>query len=141
MTKVDFYILSDTAHMERYRMACRIVEKAYFLDHRVHVHTDSAEITSQLDELLWTFRDRSFIPHEIEPKYPNHTPVTLGHGWIPEHCDVLVNLATGVPKSFNHFNRVAEIINQDEQCRESGRARYRFYRDHGYSLTHHEIQL
>lgn len=140
MTKVDFYILQDTAPLERYRIACRIVEKAYQLNHRVHVHTDSAEVSGQLDELLWTFRDRSFIPHEVEPETADDIPVTLGHGWIPKHCDVLVNLATAVPESFNRFKRIAEIINQDKQSRESGRTRYRFYRDSGYPLTHHVIQ-
>lgn len=137
MTQVDFYILQGSENSGRYRTACRLVEKAYALGHRVHIHTDSALVARQLDDLLWTFRDRSFIPHEIAPQNSDPIMVTIGHGWIPKQCDVLINLATEVPEFFSRFQRIAEIIDQDR--RQSGREHYRFYRDRGYSLTHHEL--
>jgi DNA polymerase-3 subunit chi len=140
MTQVDFYILQDTAPQERYRLACRIIDKAYGLGHRIHIHADSLELLQQLDDLLWTFRDRSFIPHEIDPDEPDSVPVTLGNQWLPEHADVLVNLANEVPESFSRFERVVEIITQEGENRESGRARYRFYRERGYTPTHHQIK-
>ena len=140
MTKIDFYILNDREVSTRYRMACRITEKAHSLGHRVHVHTDNLELSQQLDDLLWTFRDRSFIPHVIAPVTPGQYSVTIGHGWVPETCDVLINLASNVPDFFDRFTRVAEIINQDKETRESGRKRYRLYRDHGCPLTHHHVK-
>jgi DNA polymerase III subunit chi len=42
-----------------------------------------------------------------------------------------------VPTFFGRFERVAEIIVQDR--RDVGRDRYRFYRDRGYPLFHHEL--
>jgi DNA polymerase-3 subunit chi len=139
MTQVDFYILQGNENLRRYRTACRLVEKAYALGHRVHIHTDSAVVAKQLDDLLWTFRDRSFIPHEIAPQNPDPVMVTIGHSWIPNQCDVLINLASEVPEFFSRFQRVAEIIDQDQDRRHSGREHYRYYRDRGYSLTHHEL--
>lgn len=139
MTQVNFYILPSADSSQRLRAACRLTEKAYMLGHRVHIHTDSALIASQLDDLLWTFRDRSFIPHEIAPQDPDSVMVTLGYGWIPKKCDVLLNLASEVPDFYSQFQRIAELIDKDQDRRRIGREHYRYYRDRGYSLTHHEI--
>lgn len=137
MPKVDFYVLSAADPQARYRLACRIAEKAYSLGHRVHIHTDSSEGAQQVDALLWTFRDRSFVPHEIEPQLEARCTVTIGHGWEPPCCEVLINLATQAPEFFHRFARVAEIVAQEQDSRDAGRERYRFYRDQGCEISHH----
>ncbi len=139
MTKVDFYILKDGPLGSRYKTACRIAEKAHKLGHQVHIHTSSEAESRKLDELLWIFQDRSFVPHEAEPHCSGDCAVTIGHGWTPEHSNVLINLAAEVPAFFSRFERVSEIIDQQPETRNSGRARYKFYRDRGYELSHHEI--
>jgi DNA polymerase-3 subunit chi len=140
MPKVDFYLLSDLDPKACYLLACRIAEKAYRLGHRVHIHTDSSEMSAQLDALLWTFRDRSFVPHEIEPKKGTRCRVTIGHGWAPALCEVLINLAAEAPEFFDHFQRVAEIVGQKQNARDAGRERYRVYRARGCELTHHTLR-
>ncbi len=139
MTKVDFYILSDSAPDKRLRTACRVAEKAYTQGLATHIHTDSEDDSRKIDELLWTFHDRSFIPHTLGITQADQREVTIAHGEIPQRCDVLINLAAGVPAFFSRFERVAEIIDQDAATRDTGRERYRFYRDRGYSLTHHSL--
>jgi DNA polymerase-3 subunit chi len=139
MTQIDFYILPTEDPMGRLRMACRITEKVYTLGHAVHLHTDSPEMSRQLDELLWTFRDRSFIPHEIQPQHPQHWRVTLGHDWDPAQGEVLVNLAQGAPGFCERFERVAEIVDQAPAARHCARERYRHYRDRGLTLIHHRL--
>lgn len=139
MTKVDFYVVHDGNPAERLRIACRVCEKAYHLGHQIHIHTDCRELCTQLDELLWTFRDRSFIPHVIEPQDASEWPLTLGYNWDPEKGEVLINLANDVPQFFNQFERVAEIVGQDKHARDSARKRYGFYRDHGCDVRHHTI--
>ena len=139
MPKIYFYVLPDADPQARLRLACRIAEKAYSLGHQVHIHTDSKESCQQLDALLWTFRDRSFIPHEIEPESSQVCKVTLGYGWTPARCEVLINLANDAPVFFDRFERVAEIIGQAQDARDAGRARYRFYRERGCELRYHEV--
>lgn len=139
MTRVDFYILPTEDPMGRLRMACRITEKAYTLGHTVHLHTDSPQMSRQLDELLWTFRDRSFVPHQVQPQDPQAWPVTVGHDWEPTHGEVLVNLAQDVPGFCQRFARVAEIVDQAPEGRDSARQRYRRYRRLGLNLGHHRI--
>ena len=80
MSRVDFYVLAGTGEPSRHRFACRLAEKAYRLNNTVHIHTASQQQAELLDELLWTFRDGSFVPHELLGVAGRHTnaPVTIG---------------------------------------------------------------
>ncbi|HHJ12998.1 MAG TPA: DNA polymerase III subunit chi [Gammaproteobacteria bacterium] len=141
MTQVDFYVLKAPGPQERLRFACRLVDKAWRLGHRVHVHTGSAPLSHELDTLLWTFAQNSFVPHGLEGEAGDPPPpVLIGHEGEPEPGDVLVNLAGEVPLFFSRFQRVAEIVGGDEQVRAQGRQRYSFYKQRGYPLRSHEIQ-
>ncbi len=146
MTQVDFYILQNNAGREQF--ACRIVEKAYRLGHRIYMHTHNAQQAARLDQLLWTFSQGSFIPHSIDGQSPTPPPpVLIGHTaelQNPEHAhehEVLINLAEDIPLFFSSFKRVAEVIDQQPENKISGRERYRFYRDRGYTLENHNISL
>lgn len=140
MTRIDFYILNAQRPAGREHLACRLAEKAYGLGHRVHIHANDPQSASRLDDLLWTYRDGSFIPHALEPQDPTEAPVSVGHDWQPDQaCDVLINLATEVPNCFSRFERVAEILDPSPEIRQQGRERYRFYRDRGYELNTHEL--
>lgn len=139
MTRVDFYILEAGGAEARQRFACRLTEKAFAQGHRVFVHTGDPESARRLDELLWTFRAGSFVPHELAEGDPG-TPVHVGAGEPPrEQDDVLINLAPEVPLFFSRFTRVAEVVDGDEGAREAGRERYRFYRERGYTLDTHNV--
>ncbi len=144
MTQVDFYILQNNNTREQF--ACRVVEKAYRLGHRIYIHAEDMQQASQLDKLLWTFNQGSFIPHGIEGQLPNEgTQVVIGYTpelQNPEHSHdrkVMINLAHNVPLFFSSFERVAEVIDQQQENKASGRERYRFYRDRGYTLENHNI--
>ncbi|HEX5420404.1 MAG TPA: DNA polymerase III subunit chi, partial [Gammaproteobacteria bacterium] len=65
MTQVDFYILGEADGGARLRAACRIADEAVQLDRRVFICAGSELEARQLDDLLWTFSDGSFLPHCI----------------------------------------------------------------------------
>jgi DNA polymerase-3 subunit chi len=135
MTRVDFYILPGADPRAREATACRITEKAWRLGHRVYLLTDSEEQARRLDDLLWTFKQGSFVPHEIHPGADAEAPVLVGHGAPPEGMsDVLVNLATEVPAGFERFARVAEFVDEDAAVKQAGRVRFRQYREAGIQL-------
>ncbi len=146
MTRVDFYILAEGDAGGRERFACRVAEKAWRLGHRVYLHTEDRRQARRLDDLLWTFKQNSFLPHAIDGESPDPEPAVLigcdeelsdpGHS---EKRPVLINLASAVPLFFSTFERVAEIVAPTEQERADGRQRYRFYRDRGYPLQNHNI--
>ena len=144
MTRIDFYILEgDDRGNDGAVVACRVAEKAFLAGHRVYIHTSDARSAERLDDLLWTFRQGSFVPHQrIDAATPADplTPIHIGWGTEPEpHDDVLINLTAEVPLFFSRFERVAEIIPTDEQAKQQGRGRYKFYRDRGYPLETHTI--
>lgn len=138
MTNVDFYILANGS---RERIACKLSEKAYSLGNRVYIHTASAQQAQQVDELLWTFRDGSFVPHEqYQIDTVNESPIQIGCHESPDtDCDVLINLTDEVPLFFSRFMRVAELVGTGSDAKIQGRERFRFYRDRGYSLKTHEL--
>src|SRR3974377_431584 len=101
-TSVDFYVLASTDAKERLRLACRLAEKAYLSSARVLVWSDDAGELSTFDDLLWTFADRSFVPHEPyrEAEQWQEVPVLLsgpGDAAPGRAFDVLLNLGGVVP--------------------------------------------
>lgn len=144
MTQVDFYISDSDSDDARLKVACKIVDEAVALDHHVFVHAATDDEARQLDELLWTFSQGSFIPHRIvrgELAAPPLEPVLIGVGEPPtaDRWDVLVNLAPEVPDFFSRYERLAEVVDANAERRERSRERYRFYRDRGYKLTTHQV--
>jgi len=141
MTRIDFYIIEDDHRQARPLLACRLAEKAYGLDHTIYIHTGDQQQAQQLDQMLWTFRDGSFIPHSLrDDKVADQAPVVIGYDTEPEtHNQVLINLDNEVPLFFSRFERVAEVIAGDEEARKLGRERFKFYRDRGYELKTHNL--
>jgi DNA polymerase-3 subunit chi len=134
--------MESTAPRDRLRTACRVVEKAYLAGHTVLVwHTDAAELR-EFDDLLWTFADGTFVPHEvISPNGFASAPVLLSTGDAPEtRIDVLVNLAPEVPACATAATRVAEFIDADPDRRQAGRARFRAYKERGLSPSTHNLR-
>lgn len=144
MTRVDFYVLEND-DSDRLTFACRLVEKAFLAGHRVHVATASPDEAGQVDNLLWTFRPGSFIPHCLATRRatdePLATPVTIGHASDinVEQPDALVNLSGVPPQDPSKFRRVAEVVARDTASKEAARERYRKYRTLGCELHSHTI--
>jgi len=142
MTRVDFYLLSQNQAAAGDHFACRLTEKAFRLGHRVFLHTQSDEHARSLDELLWSFRDRSFVPHgrAAEADRDPETAVVIGHEGAPEgEYDLLINCGDVIPDFFSRFPRVAEPVINEEAAKARSRERYRFYRDRGYPLEMHKL--
>jgi DNA polymerase-3 subunit chi len=142
MTRIDFYISNNNNDDARARLACRVAEKAYQTKHSVYVHVDDKEQAEQLDQLLWTFRDRSFVPHCLSgDPHCGEAAVIIGYGDTPAagSPEVLINISNEVPGFFSRYERVAEIVGGDENYRQKARERFKFYRERGYPLETHEL--
>lgn len=142
MARVDFYLLAETDESARGRFACRLAEKAYRLEHSVHIHAPDRPGALQLDELLWTFRDGSFVPHElIETREAAvEAPITIG--WTEpglRAADLLINLSEALPPELGSFARVAEIVTSDQERKQRSRALFSAYRSQGHTLEVHEL--
>jgi DNA polymerase-3 subunit chi len=142
MTRVDFYVLSDATPDARLRFACRLAEKAYEMGKRIYIHTESMREAQRLDDLLWTFNDRSFLPHEVVSGTPAHerTLIVLGDGEAPAtHRELLINLTNTLPATLDAFERIAEIVDSDVERKRLSRERYKAYRERGCTLESHNL--
>jgi DNA polymerase III subunit chi len=142
MSRVDFYLLKQSGPVPRQSFACRLAEKAYRLEHTVHIHAGTPADAERIDELLWTFRDGSFVPHDLISPGNAETvaPVTIGYDPTNvEGRDLLINLADEVPACAEAFSRVAELVTADEDCKQQSRLRFIEYRDRGHTLETHNV--
>jgi DNA polymerase-3 subunit chi len=141
--RVDFYILDESSAGARLKLACRLAEKAYLAAQTALVwHTDAEELKA-LDDLLWTFMDGSFVPHEMltASASSDDTPVLLSAGTVPPaDVDIIINLAPDVPRCLSRTRRIAEIIDGDDSRRRAGRARFKVYRDLGIQPASHNVR-
>ena len=139
MTQVDFYVLDRVDEQARNLLACKLAEKAWRLQNSIHIQAMTRADAEKLDELLWTFRDGSFVPHELSGG-DTAAPVTIGYGEAEvEPRDLLITLCDDIPPFADAFPRIAELVSGDEDCRKKSRQRYATYRDKGYKLDTHKI--
>lgn len=140
MAKVDFYVLRASGDMARQNFACRLAEKAYRLNNSVHILAPDAQTAGRIDDLLWTFRDGSFVPHELGSDHssPTGSPVTIDHSDVSD-ADLLINLSDAVPESVASRARVAEIVTSDAESKQVSRSRFVEYRDAGHTLETHKL--
>jgi len=144
MTKIDFYILPYDSSEQRHLFACRLAEKAFKLGNEIYIHGSDGDQAKALDELLWSWRNTSFIPHKIDDNSTDEQPLHIGFGkdkqMAGDHNGLLINLSDHVPEFFSRFERVSEIVVQDSAVTESTRANYRFYKNRGYHLDTHDLR-
>ncbi|CAH9018120.1 DNA polymerase III subunit chi [Candidatus Nitrosacidococcus sp. I8] len=145
MRQIDFYLLNSNKLGEDKRFACKLTEKIYHLGQKIYIYTENKDQAQNIDNLLWTFRQSSFVPHSMIVDHNGEipiSPVLIGYQDKPNiPIDLLINLSLQVPSFYKDFQRIAEIILQDELNRQEGRKRYRYYRSQSYELVAHEIKV
>lgn len=139
MTRIDFYVLpSDQSH-EGDIFACRLAEKAHREGLSVLLAVDDRSRAEHLDQLLWTFREDSFVPHAPQGE-GQRAAVEINCGEDPAlHHGLLINLCSEVPGWFSRFERLAEIVVQQPESLARSRSRFGHFRNRGYPLQSHRI--
>ena len=142
MPEVSFYILPSQTEQGRLFFACKLAEKAYRSGSHVFIHSQSAKQSQQLDDLLWTFRAGSFLPHQI---YTDSTPdianrILIGLGSPPEYWqNMIINLADQCPEFTTQTERILEILDSEQTVKQAGRQRYRHYQKTGCRMNTHKM--
>jgi DNA polymerase-3 subunit chi len=142
MPRIDFYIIEENQQTARMQLVCRLIEKAHKNRHRIYVHTENQAEAHQLDELLWTYREDSFLPHNLYGDGPEPAPpIQIGFDAVPEkHRDILINLSKNVPEFYPQFSRILEIVSNEADIQACSREHYRHYRAQGHNIQTHKLQ-
>jgi len=138
VVRVEFH--TDIADAPGY--TCRLLRKAYRRGLKAVV-TGDAERLNRLDVLLWTFEQLEFVPHvrlrrgEQPQAALARTPIWLADDApVWPAADLVVNLGDGALREPERFERVIEIVGDDEAERHAGRARWRHYTAAGLKPVH-----
>jgi DNA polymerase III, chi subunit len=138
MTSISFY----THAPDKLSIARQLVAKAWGQKLNVLIYAPDETVAANIDRLLWTQPALSFIPHcRDNSPLAASTPVIIGEraDTLPS-ADVLINLGSEPPPVFSRFERLVEIVTEDENDVLQGRQRYRFYKDRGYELLSHDLR-
>jgi DNA polymerase-3 subunit chi len=137
MTRVDFHFNAP----DKLLYGCRLVRKAHRSGSRVLVWCEDAVRLKRFDELLWTFSDQDFIPHvSAGDPLAAQTPVLLTAEPVDcAHHEILINLGDQTPPMFSRFDRLIEVVSNEDSDRALARQRFRFYKDRGYPMNTHEV--
>jgi len=145
MPEASFYILPSHSLSDRFLFACKLIEKAYRSGQFCYVYTDSLQQSQQIDNQLWTFRENSFIPHQLYDETNHKTPdyektVLIGTQAAPENWQKLIfNLSSKYPDDLTKTDRVLEILDNNEELKQAGRQRFRQYKQNGFDISTHKI--
>lgn len=155
MKQVDFYLISNRVTDARYKLASRLSNKLQRMQQSCLIITDNEAATAELDRVMWSFSDSSFLAHDsvtdlTQSLVTDAAPESLVH--IGDHNsvtplalerehDVLINLSSDIPMFNHHFTRIAEIVEADDDSKASARKRYKSYQGEGFELKMHNIEL
>lgn len=144
MTRIDFYILKETTFEDRQAFACRLIQKTLKLGHSIYIHCDNEQNALTMDKLLWSFQDNSFLPHKLANVKGADCPIEIGFDNSSDapgtHHDLLINLSLEIPHFFSRFERMTEIVVQEDKVLEATRNNYRFYQQKNYPLHRHDLR-
>jgi DNA polymerase III subunit chi len=136
MTEVGFYHL---LHLPLERALPKLLEKALERGHRAIVLAGSPERVEDLNSVLWTYDERSWLPHGGSGDGPaGEQPIFLTvEDENPNGADVLVAIDGRTPAKTEGFARIIDMFDgQDEAMVAAARQRWRGYLDQGFDLTY-----
>ncbi len=122
---------------------CKLVEKGFKQKIQpIYIQTSNKQQAEQLDKLLWTFKQDSFIPHTIVGTLDlDTTPVQIGWNENQFHpAAAIVNLSEEIPISYLESKKVHEIIDNDEVKKSKARERWKNYKSEGCKLNFHQAK-
>ena len=133
--QVDFYVL-EANRQRSLLFACHLLEKIHVESKKIFVYTASPQDAEQFDNLLWTYKDDSFLPHQIYNAEDKFTPtIQISHEIPVTQHEILLNLTAHVPEFYLAYLRLIEIVYIDAEVQAIARERYRQYRDAGCKLN------
>lgn len=141
MARIDFAFGAP----DRLRAACDAACKHYLKGGRLVVYCTDQALLERFDLMLWGFEATAFVPHVLadDPLAPqtaiwlSNKPVVPPAGLSP--LPWLLNLDEQCPPGLEHYERILEVVPQDEASVQAGRERWRQYKALGHALHAHDL--
>jgi DNA polymerase-3 subunit chi len=120
--------------------ACEIAEENYARGRRLQIIALDREQAERLDDLLWTFKPDTFIPHGLwagSPDEPAQPVVITPRKEAVGGMDSLLMMGYGEVDLVSQFSQAFHLVVVDNQERLDGsRGYWTLLKDAGFSLRH-----
>ncbi|MCC6623495.1 MAG: DNA polymerase III subunit chi [Deltaproteobacteria bacterium] len=132
MARVTFY---DIAPDQVFALAAKLAQAAWDKDKRLIIRCADAHEAKALDDHLWTFRDESFVPHEVfggALRDPRARIVITTRDERPIEADILLQLAPAELAFATGFDTVIDLVDHADEARlAASRQRFRAWSEAG----------
>lgn len=136
-----FHILREQDDL--YLSTCKVIKEYYHLGNKIIVLCDDKEQVNNLDKLLWTFEQVSFIPHTSDINYDPITSVLLldknyaNKNINKKDYNVILNLTNDT--ILDDVEIIIEIVGNNNEQKKISREKYHFYKKNNIDVRHNSL--
>lgn len=140
MPRADFYLIDTPRFRDRpLLLVCELARKAFAAGTPAVILAGSDEQATELDDLLWSFDDDAFIPHQVAGDDDDGLAAVL---IAPPGADdggrpLAINLREGCAPG--RRDRILEVIPADPAARAGSRERWKAYKTAGFTVNKHDL--
>lgn len=139
--RADFYLIAKPRFLEEpLRLVCELARKAYDGNHWTLILARDAGQAEALDELLWSFDDDAYIPHQIAgtDEEDDLTPVLIATpDFDAPPRTLVINLRDDAYTGA--CERVLEVVPADPAARDPLRERWKQYKARGFDVNKYDM--
>lgn len=125
---------------------CRLLKKATMAGHRAWVLMPTDQL-QEMNTRLWTFSQADFIGHAIAAPgmlgLMQRSSVVLADSEPgpddPSGWTLLVNTLPPLPGNPMAYDRIVELVSNDESLKVAARQRWKRYREVGLDIEQHDV--
>ena len=138
-----FYILNSNEEINH--SICKIIKKFYESEKKVIVSSNNSKLIDEVNKLLWTFEQLSFIPHSTSKNYDPLTPVLLiethykNDSISKKDYNVFINLDDEAKTDYHDHEIVVELVSSNEQQKKLARDKYLYYKNNKLNVKHENL--
>lgn len=136
--EIKFYILQVNQMQQAWLFACSCIESFYRKQQHVDIIMNHMNDAERFDQLLWTYRDDSFLPHTIFAQHKeSDCPILILPSAKEKSASskqVLINLSDDIPEHYQAYQQLIEIVYNEPSQQQHARMRYKKYRDNGHQI-------
>ena len=140
MPRADFYLIAKPRFLEEpMKLVCELARKSYDKGLWTLILARDAAQAEALDELLWSFDDDAYIPHQITGDEEDElTPVLIATPDmdVPSRA-LVINLRDDT--YLGACDRILEVVPADASAREPLRERWKQYKALGFDVNKYDM--
>jgi DNA polymerase-3 subunit chi len=140
MTDISFYHLLTTP-LEA--ALPRLMEKALKSGQRSLVRVDSESRMDRLNDMLWSYDDRGFLPHgSYKDAFPEQQPIYLTtRDENPNQAAILVITDGGAAPTPERYSKILDMFDgHDDAQLQAARGRWKEYKAAGHEIRYFQQQ-